>query len=119
LYIVLDKKIPNSDALIDGKKLGQAEKRLAREAKRLGVRPLMEYFSVEDPDLSKGEICETPGTAQGWFTPEEGLKTIDALLAFASQTPALKGAQKDLEDCQRVLRLAKEHDSKWHLAIDY
>ena len=46
LYIALEKEIPGVDTMIDGKMLSRAEKHLAQAAKRLGVRPLMEFFSI-------------------------------------------------------------------------
>jgi hypothetical protein len=55
-------------AMIDGKMLSRAEKHLAKAAKRLGVRPLMEFFSTSADEASEllGEdvtykkIFETP-----------------------------------------------------------
>src|SRR5579859_5095545 len=46
LYIALENKIPNLDTIIDGKMLSRTEKQLAKAAKRLGVRPLMDFFST-------------------------------------------------------------------------
>lgn len=46
LYIALEKQIPDFDSVIDGKMLSKSEKQLASAAKRLGVRPLMEFFST-------------------------------------------------------------------------
>ena len=53
LYIALEKQIPGVDIMIDGKMLSRAEKHLAEAAKRLGVRPLTEFFSVR-PDEAAG-----------------------------------------------------------------
>ncbi len=54
-----------------------------------------------------------------WFSAEEGLKTIDALLREADVSPGLKAAKDDLLGCQRVLREALKHGVRWHLAVDF
>ncbi len=46
LYIALEKQVPDFDSVTDGKMLSKSEKQLAAAAKRLGVRPLMEFFST-------------------------------------------------------------------------
>ncbi len=122
LYIVLEQKIPDLDPMIDGKMLSKAEKPLAKAAKRLGVRPLMEFFSTsadEAADLLGEDAAgiDIPGTE--WFSAEEGLKTVDALLAEIDSSAELRSAKEDLLGCQRVLREAQKHGVRWHLAIDF
>jgi hypothetical protein len=122
LYIALDKKIPEVDTMIDGKMLSKAEKHLAKAAKRLGVRPLMEFFSTsadEAADLLGEDVAGIDIPAAQWFSAEEGLKTVDALLAESDLSPELKAAKDDLLGCQRVLREAQKHGVKWHLAVDF
>jgi hypothetical protein len=122
LYIALEEKIPDVDTMIDGKMLSKAEKPLAKAAKRLGVRPLMEFFSTsadEAADLLGGEVAGIDIPAAQWFAAEEGLKTVDALLAEADGSPDLRVAKDDLLGCQRVLREAQKHGVRWHLAIDF
>src|SRR5882724_10022741 len=112
LYIALEKKIPDVDSTIDGKMLNKAEKLLAKAAKRLGVRPLMDFFSTsadEAADLLGEDVAGIAIPAAQWFSAEEGLKTVDGLLAEADATPELKAAKDDLIGCQRVLREAHKH----------
>ena len=121
-YVALEKPIPNRDTMIDGKMLSEAEKHLANAAKRLGVRQLMEFFSTsanEAADLLGDDVAGIDIPAAQWFSAEEGLKTVDALLAEANVDPDLKAAKDDLLGCQRVLREAQKHGVRWHLAIDF
>ena len=122
LYIALEKNIPNVDTLIDGKMLSKAEKQLAEAAEHLNVRPLMEFFSIstdEAADLLGVDMTGVDTPAVRWFSPEEGLRTVDALLAEAEKSPELGAAKGDLLGCQRVLREAQKHGVRWHLAIDF
>lgn len=122
LYIALEQEIPHLDMMIDGKMLGKAEGSLAKVAKRLGVRPLMEFFSVsadEAEDLIGAEVAGMEIPAAKWFSAEEGLKTVDALLAEADASPQLNKAKDDLLGCQRILREAQKHGVRWRLAIDF
>ena len=84
LFIVLEKDIPGFDAAVNGKPLSRASKGLDRIAGKLGVRPLMEFCSMdlgEAADLLAdlgGEEADIP--PEQWFDPEEGLRTVEALL---------------------------------------
>lgn len=122
LYIVLEQEISGLDATIDGKALSRAEDKLALATRRLGVRPLMEFFSVspeELSDLMDGEEIDVEIPAEQWFSPEEGLKTVEALLGEVNAKPELSDVKTDLQGFERVLREAVKHSVKWHLAIDY
>jgi hypothetical protein len=121
-YIALEKTIPDLDSIIDGKMLSKAEKLLTNAANRLGVRQLMDFFSTsadEAADLLGDDIAGIEIPAAQWFSAEEGLKTVDALLAEANVDPDLKPAKDDLLGCQRVLREAQKNGVRWHLAIDF
>lgn len=122
LYIALEKNLSGVDTLIDGKMLSKAEKHLAEAAKRLGVRPLMEFFSTSADEVSNLLGADATGLeipAPQWFSAEEGLQTIDALLNEVDSSPQLRAAKDDLLDFQRVLREAQKQGVKWHLAIDF
>jgi hypothetical protein len=122
LYIALEKTLPDVDTLIDGKMLSKVEKQLAKTAKRLGVRPLMDFFSAsadEAADLFGEDAAGIDIPAAQWFPAEEGLKTVDALLAAVDASPDLRAAKDDLLGFQRLLREAQKHGVRWHLAIDF
>jgi len=82
----------------------------------------MEFFSTsagEASDLLGEDVAGIDIPAAQWFSAEEGLKTIDALLGEADDSPELSVAKDDLLGCQRVLREAQKRGVRWHLAIDF
>lgn len=121
-YIVLEKQIPGLDAVIDGKMLSKAEERLAEVATRLGVRPLMEFFSMNPEEA--GSFLEGEGLddvevpPEQWFPAEEGLRTVQALLAEVGASPELQNAKEDLLGLERVLKVAQKNGVRWHLGVD-
>lgn len=118
LYIALKKDIPGTDTMIDGKMLGRAEKSLADAAQRLGVRPLTDFLSTSADEAADLLGEDMPGATK-WFSAEEGLRTVDALLADIDTSAELRAAKDDLLGCRRVLREALKHGASWHLAIDF
>ena len=122
LYVVLEKEIPGLDTMINGKTLSKAGERLAEVASQAGVRPLMEFFSMDPGDASgflegegMGDIEIPP---EQWFLAEEGLRTVRALLAEVERDPTLKSAREDLAEFERVLDAAQKAGVRWHLAVD-
>ncbi len=61
LYIVLENNNPGFDPFVNGKVLGQSEKQFAEVAGRLGVRPLMEFFSINPQEAA--EFLESEGVS--------------------------------------------------------
>ena len=98
IYIVLEKEIPDIDTMIDGKMFSRAEKHFENEANRLGVRPLMEFFSVN---------------------PEDVASLLDGGGTDIEMSPESRDAKDDLLGFERVLKAAQKHGVKWHLAVDY
>ena len=122
IYIALQKEIPNFDSIIDGKMLSNAEKQLSKAAKRLKVPELMSFFSTNADEVASllgDEAGDIDVPEEKWYTAEEGLTTVNALIAEVERTPALASAKEDLLGCQRVLLEAQKHGIKWHLAVDY
>jgi len=122
LYIALENEIPALDTMIHGKMLNEAEKQLAELARRLAVRPLMDFFSTsadEAADLLGDDAAGINIPPAEWFSADEGLKTIDALLAEVDASPELRAAKDDLLGCQRVLKEAQKRGVRWHLAVDF
>ena len=122
LYIALEQDIPGVDNMIDGKMLFRAETTLAETARRLGVRPLMDFISVSPNELAdlfdeEEEGVEFP--TEQWFAAAEGLQTIEALLGEVELTAETRAAQEDLLGFQRVLRAAQQQGVRWHLAADF
>jgi len=124
LYIVLDAQIPGADIYVNGNSLSKSSDELERIATRLGIRPLMSFFSISNEELSSvvGEDVELGDPAQErWFAPEEGLCTVNALLGglAASKLGNDDRIAKELQEFIRVLELARANSRRWHLAVDY
>jgi hypothetical protein len=124
LYIILEKKIPGADTHVDGNVLSKRSKELERMAKTLGVTPLMSFFSVSKQELESLEeeyATSLKKAEEKWFSAEEGLRTVNALLRNLQQ-PGLDDSARietDLQEFAKVLELAKASGIRWHLAVDY
>jgi hypothetical protein len=129
LYIVLETDIPGVDALtVDGKALSRASDELDLLAHRLGVKPLMKFFSVDPAEAVA--LLEDAGGLDGmdlpdetWFEAAEGLQTTDPLLAHLANNPGDVSKSDrvlvDLRAFQSVLERAAAEHVRWHLAVDY
>ncbi len=131
LYIALEAQDAGVDNVVDGKALSRAEGDLTNLARQLGVRPLMDFFSMSTEDFEA--MAEEHNTLAGltgvtpheeeWFSADEGLTTIRALMAHLQANPdAFPGAAaalSDLEDFAYVLDEAGKRSIRWHLCVDY
>lgn len=120
LYIVTEKEIPGFDPYVNGKALSKASDELDLLALAANVRPLMNFFSISPDDAAA--ILDEAGdeelliTAEQWFSPEEGLVTVRALLA-SGDLP--HGVKEDLDEFETVLETLRKNSVRWHLAVDY
>jgi hypothetical protein len=131
LYIALESRDPAVDNAVDGKALSRAEGELAQIARSVGVRPLMEFFSMSPEDYEAdiapfnplGGGTEAPPHEEVWFTAAEGLRTVRALIAHLEAHPrGFQGADaalSDLQDFAYVLEQADQRGIRWHLCVDY
>jgi len=130
LYIRLEREIPDLDLFVDGKTLCKESDTLDSIAAELGVKPLMEFFSAspdEINDFLEGEhardLVGVEKVQEVWFDPEDGLKTVRALLVALRENPEIlgdtEGVVLDLLEFERVLSEAKENNVKWHLSVDF
>jgi hypothetical protein len=125
-YIVLEREIPGFDPFVDGKALARAGDELERLAKNAGVSPLMKFFSASPNELAafaedhgldlKGTSAES---AEQWFSPEEGLRSVQALLEAVEKRPKDARVVSTLKEFQSVLETAQKHSVRWHLAVDF
>ncbi len=126
-YIVLEKEIPNADLHVNGNLLSKNNDELAALAKRLGVKPLMSFFSVSKDELSglceelAVDLSKTKASKEQWFAPEEGLQTANALAQNLDASKLARADQiaSELREFLGLLELAKTNGVRWHLAIDY
>jgi len=129
-YIVLDTQDPGFDPFVNGKALARASDALQDAAAQLGVRPLMDFFSmsadsVEEAAAEFGLDEETlsAAPAEAWFEPADGLRTVRALLQHCEQVreqlPGHEVVREELLEYARVLEQAQSRGFRWHLAVDY
>ena len=128
LYIVLEVDRPGFDTIVDGKALSRAEEQLAAAAKDLGVRSLMEFFSMSREEaVHQAEEFNTGldiGSFQEeWFTAADGLRSVRALLAYVDAqpdaVPVSAEVANELTGFAHVLEEAEKRGIRWHLSVDY
>src|ERR1700690_3436524 len=98
MYIVVEGEDPGYDIFVNGQALARNEDSLEKLALRLGVKPLLEFFSADENSmallLEEGagypEWARTLPPPQ-WFSPEDGLITICTLHYFLREAPAALG----------------------------
>lgn len=121
-YIVLEKDMPGKNISVDGKALAKEEEKLKEIARLQGVNDLMSFFSaspceVEDFFDEYGDM-DIPETE--WFSPDEGLATVRAILDYMEMKPFINNERllDDLKNFEEILLEAQKYNIKWHLAID-
>lgn len=131
LYIVVEGEDPGFDIFVNGHALARNEDALERMAERLGVSPLLEFFSADENSMAL--LLEHGGgnadwvqhlPAPQWFDPTAGLVTVCALIGFLERTPAALGTDttavlRELREYERVLRKTAQHALRWHLAVSW
>ena len=127
LYIVAEREVPDVDTQVGGKALGRSNN-LDRLATRVGVRPLMDYFSTDPVQAAAHieELGEEPPTdipEEVWFPAEDGLVTVRGLLRHLEANPtAIPDAAEivaELREFEGVLVGLAAAGVRWHLAVDY
>ena len=113
LYIVLERQIEGFDPFVNGKALSREEEELDAIARNLGVTPLMGFYSASEEEAEEFGLETGPET---WFTAEQGLATVNALLAHVEGKDAVSA---DLQEFARVLEEARKQQVRWHLGVDY
>jgi hypothetical protein len=131
MYIVVEGEDPGYDIFVNGHALARNEDALEKLAMRLGVKPLLEFFSADQNSmallLEEGagdpEWAKTLPPPQ-WFSPDDGLKTIVTLLNYLRRAPATLGSEtglvlNELEEYDRVLRKTASRNLRWQLAVSW
>jgi hypothetical protein len=130
-YIVVEGEDPGFDIFVNGRALVRNEDALEKIARRIGVKPLLEFFSADENSmallLEEGagdpEWAKTLPPPQ-WFSPEDGLVTISALLNHLKLTPTELGVEtpevtREIEEFERVLRKTAQRRLRWQLAVSW
>ncbi|HTA87592.1 MAG: hypothetical protein WBX22_18690 [Silvibacterium sp.] len=131
MYIVVEGEDPGYDIFVNGQALARNEDALEKLAVRLGVKPLLEFFSADQNSmallLEEGagdpEWAKTLPPPQ-WFSPEDGLVTISTLHDFLKDASTMLGTEtglvvSELEEYERVLRKTAVHNLRWQLAVSW
>src|SRR6202789_3851022 len=128
MYIVVEGEDPGYDIFVNGHALARNEDALEKLAGRLGVKPLLEFFSADQNSmallLEEGagdpEWARTLPPPQ-WFSPEDGLVTVCTLLDHLKASPTALGTEtpavlREMEEFERVLRKTAQRKMRWQLA---
>lgn len=131
LYIVVEGEDPGFDIFVNGRALARNEDALGRLATKLGVVPLLEFFSADENSMALllEQGAGDPEWARHlpqpqWFSPHAGLRTVRALIDFLAATDAALGSETppvliELREYERVLEKTAERGLRWHLAASW
>jgi len=131
LYIVVEGEDPGFDIFVNGQALARNEDALEQLATRLGVHPLLEFFSADRNsmalllDQGAGDPQWSAHLPQPqWFTPTQGLRTVRVLQDFLAITPAALGSDtefvaRELREYEIVLAKTAQRNLRWHLAVSW
>lgn len=123
-YIILERQIPGLNHIVNGKALPRVGETLREIANKCGVQPLMDFFSASPEEVAgvahdHDIALSVPVPSERWFSADEGLVTLAALITEAEKERVGLGVIDELRDFQRVLEAAKLHGIRWHLAVDF
>jgi hypothetical protein len=131
MYIVVEGEDPGFDIFVNGRSLARHEDALESLALRLGVRPLIEFFSADENSMSL-LIEEGAGNQElmrrlpppQWYSPADGLSTVQALLDALMDEPQQLGTEgeqviSELMEYARVLKKTRDRQMRWHLAVSW
>ena len=131
MYIVVEGEDPGFDIFVNGRALARYESAVERLALESGVKPLLEFFSADESSMAL-LIEEGAGNPElmsrlpppQWYRPEDGLRTVDALVETLEADPYQLGTEgeqvlAELREYQTVLRKTAERGGRWHLAVSW
>ena len=125
MYIVVEGDDPGYDIFVNGRALARYEDALEKVALRLGVRPLIEFFSADENSMSL-LIEEGAGNPElvrrlpppQWYSPADGLATVRALINTLTADPQQLGTEgpqvltelQEYMNCSAILSLADDNN---------
>jgi hypothetical protein len=131
MYIVVEGEDPGFDIFVNGRALARYEDALERVALRLGVKPLIEFFSADENSMSLliEEGAGNPDLIRRlpppqWYAAGDGLETVRTLVATLQDDPQQLGTEgqqvlSELQEYARVLEKAMRAGLRWHLAVSW
>ena len=131
MYIVVEGEDPGYNIYVNGRMLARHESVLEQLAGRLGVAPLLEFFSADENSMAL-LIEEGAGNPEllprlpppQWYCAADALKSVRPLIAAVEQQPELFGADGaellgELREYELVLQKTAERGLRWHLAVSW
>lgn len=131
MYIVVEGEDPGYDIFVNGHMLARHEGAVEQLAHRLGVRPLLEFFSADENSMAllieegagNPDLLERLPPPQ-WYAPEDGLHTVEALISALEEDPQQFGSDgtqllRELQEYANVLSKTVERGLRWHLAVSW
>jgi hypothetical protein len=131
MYIVVQGEDPGYDIHVNGRSLARHEDAVERLALRLGVRPLIEFFSADANSMAllieeghgDREVLQRLPPPQ-WYGASAGLETVDALVDALAADPQQLGSEgplvlSELREYQTVLRKTEQRGLSWHIAVSW
>jgi hypothetical protein len=131
MYIVVEGEDPGYNIYVNGRMLARHEGAVEQLAMRLGVPPLLEFFSADENSMAL-LIEEGAGNPDllprlpppQWYEPERGLHTVSALVAALEDDPHQLGSDgpqllQELREYEAVLKKTEERGLRWHLAVSW
>ena len=131
MYIVVEGEDPGYDIFVNGRALARYEDALEKVALRVGVKPLIEFFSADENSMSLliEEGAGNPDLMRRlpppqWYTPADGLATVKSLIAALEEDPQQLGSEgqqvlSELLEYAHVLEKAMRAGDRWHLAVSW
>jgi hypothetical protein len=131
MYIVVEGDDPGYDIFVNGRALARHEDAVERLALRMGVKPLIEFFSADENSMAllieegagNPELLKRLPPPQ-WYAPQDGLATVSAMVGELRREPQQLGTEgalvlAELEEYERVLLKTQERGLRWHLAVSW
>jgi hypothetical protein len=131
MYIVVEGEDPGYNIYVNGRMLARHEDALEQVAQRLGVKPLLEFFSADVNSMSV-LIEESGGNADAlpillppqWYSAEDGLRTVTMLINALEDDPQQLGSEGgqillELREYENVLVKTAQRGLRWHLAVSW
>jgi hypothetical protein len=131
MYIVVEGEDPGFDIFVNGRALARNEDALEKLAQRLGIKPMLEFFSADENSMALllDEGAGDPDWAKTlpppqWFAPEDGLISLCTILDFLREHPTALGSEtgpvvKEMEEFEKVLRKTAHRHLRWQLAVSW
>jgi hypothetical protein len=131
MYIVVEGEDPGFNIFVNGRHLARYESAIEELALRLGVRPMLEFFSADENSMML-LIEEGAGNPEllprlpppQWYKADDGLRTVTTLISALEEDLHQLGSEgpavlEELREYEAVLRKTAEHGLRWHLAVSW